>query len=107
MGDFGAIVRLGIRDVLDSEGDRVATQETPNDQIVPGLRVWPSDVVVIDLDSDGGAELAGRIASEFPAVKVIACSAGSPTMRVYPPHRNGESYTAELSPSVLIDAVLH
>jgi DNA-binding NarL/FixJ family response regulator len=107
MGDFGAIVRMGIRDVLDGEGDRVATRETPNHELVSGRRAWPTDVVVLDLDCEGGAALAGRIASEFPAVKVIACSAGTPTMRVYPPHRNGASYTAELSPSVLIDAVLH
>jgi DNA-binding NarL/FixJ family response regulator len=106
MGDFGAIVRLGLRDVLDSEGDRVATRETPNDQIVSGLLARPPDVVVLDLDSDDGPALASRIANEFPAVKVVACSALTPTMRVYPPFHNGESYAADLNPEILLDAVL-
>ncbi len=106
MGDFGAIVRLGLRDVLDSEGDRVATLETPNAKIVAGLTQRPPDVVVLDLDSPDGPCLAFRIASEFPAVKVLACSAVEPTMRVYPPFHNGESYTVDLNPEVLLSAVL-
>lgn len=107
MGDFSAIVRLGLRDVLDSvQGGDVATVEAPTAAILDQLEAAAADVVVLDLDGADGAELAERIASRHPSVTVIGCSASSPVMRVFPAHHGGESYTTNLSPTQLVQTVL-
>ena len=92
IGDFGAIARLGLREFLDEEGFEVVAEFRP-------------DVVVLDLDTDGEDDVAGQIATNFPAVKVIACSSEEPRMRIYPPFHHGESYLSELTPRLLADTV--
>jgi len=105
IGDFGAIARLGLREFLDEEGFEIVAEETVPGGILDLLTEVRPDVVVIDLDTDGGLEVASRIATGFPAVKVIACSSESPTMRVFPPFHHGESYVSELTPSLLAESV--
>jgi len=97
--------------VLDGRGDQLSTIETPTARILPQLGDHQThaqpDVVVLDLDHDEGADLARTIADQFPSIKVIACSADSPTMKVFPPFHSGESYDVALNPTQLIYTVLH
>ena len=104
LGDFGAIVRLGLWDIFEERADLV-TEETATSDIVESMLVMLPDVVVLDLDTAGVEELARRIAVDFPAVKVIACSSARPEMKVFPPFHHGESYLAELDPTLLVEAV--
>ena len=105
IGGFGAIARLGLRDVLDEEGfDVVAEQGAPDELFDLLTRVRP-DVVLLDLDTDSSVEFAGRISTDFPAVKIIACSAEESTMRVFPPFHHGESYVSNLDPHALAETV--
>jgi len=105
IGDFGAIARMGLREFLDEEGFEIVAEEDVPGEILERLTEFRPDVVVLDLDTDGELEIAGMIASNFPAVKVIACSSEEPTMRVYPPFHHGEWYLSELTPRLLADAV--
>jgi DNA-binding NarL/FixJ family response regulator len=105
IGDFGAIARLGLREFFDEEGFEVVAEEEAAEGIMERLTVSRPDVVVVDLDDHLGVEIAGRIALHFPAMKVIACSAQDPTMRVFPPFHHGESYLCPLSPALLAEAV--
>lgn len=105
IGDFGAIARLGLREFLDEEGIDVVAEEVAPAEIVERLTEVRPDVVVVDLDTDGGLDAATRIASSFPSVKVIACSSEEPTMRIFPPFHHGESYVSELTPSLLAQTV--
>ncbi len=107
IGEFGAIARLGLREFLDDEGFDVVAEEGAGEisGIIERLTVTRPDVVVVDLDDEAGLDVAERIASSFPAMKVIACSSKEPTMRVFPPFHHGESYSSQLSRSLLAEAV--
>jgi len=105
VGDFGAIARLGLEAFLDEEGFEVVAREHAPRQLFSLLTAVHPDVVVLDLDNEWGPELARRIISVHPGIKVIACSAEHPTMRVYPPFQNGASYESALSPELLAEAV--
>lgn len=105
MGDFGAIVRLGLWDIFEERGDLVA-EETATGNIEERIVVRLPDVVVLDLDTEGVEALAQRIAVGFPAVTVIACSSARPTMRIFPPFHRGESYVEDLDPRRLVAAVI-
>ena len=72
IGDFGAIARLGLREFLDEEGFEVVAEEQLPGEILERLTEFRPDVVVLDLDTAGGQEVASAIAANFPAVKVIA-----------------------------------
>lgn len=105
MGDFGAIVRLGFREIFDGQEVGLVTRQTPTRELVDRLVEEPPDVVMLDLDAEGTDLLAMRIASDYPAVKVIACSSAQPTMRIFPPFHHGESYVTELDAARLVAAV--
>lgn len=106
IGDFGAIARLGLREFLDEEGfDLVAEEGGTGADVLARLTEVRPDVVVIDLDDEDGLANAERIVSEFPAVKVIACSSREPKMRVFPPFHHGESYLSPLSRTLLAETV--
>ena len=105
IGDFGAIARLGLREFLDEEGFDVVAEKEAAESIMERLTKARPDVVVLDLDDVVGIEMARRIASHFPAMKVIACSSNEPTMRVFPPFHHGESYVTELSRTLLAETV--
>lgn len=103
--DFGAIARKGFRDTLAERGFDVISLDCPVDQIEHWVRRHEPDVLVLDLDGQCTAELATDITAAFPDMKVIACSAEQPRMRVYPRHGGGESFHRELDPESLSDAV--
>ena len=52
-------------------------------------------------DDEAVLTTAEEITSEFPAIKVIACSSEEPVMRVFPPFHHGESYASKLSAALL------
>lgn len=105
LGDFGAIVRLGFRELLEEGATGLVAEEVACADIVDRLVSSLPDVVLLDLDTPGTHALARRIACEFPAVGVIACSSQRPEMRIYPRFHHGESYASRLSQSLLIEAI--
>ena len=92
--DFGVVVRMGLRELLDEEGLEVLEAAEMRPGITPRPGQIQPDVVLLDLDAEDVPELAVRISSAFPAMKVIACSSDEPIMRVFPPFHYGESYIA-------------
>lgn len=104
LGDFGAIVRLGLRDVLE-ERQALVAEDAPADEILARLVGFMPDAVVLDLDVADTPHLAQRICERFPAVTIIACSSQRPEMRIFPPFHHGESYISELTPVSLVEAV--
>ena len=121
IGDFGAVARLGLLDILAEEGlevvGRAAAPERPGPagkRDVPGPegtvglvnKVRP-DVVVLDLDDESALDVAVQITSEFPAIKVVACSSEEPVMQVFPPFHHGESYLSQLTRAHLAQALHH
>jgi DNA-binding NarL/FixJ family response regulator len=103
LGDFGALARLGFRDVFRQHD--VELLEADTSDVLRHLVESMPDVIVLDLDKDGVVALAQQIAAEFPAVKVIACSSATPTMRIFPPFHHGESYRSQLDPGRLTHAI--
>jgi hypothetical protein len=103
MGDFGALHRAGLEDILRVDGIELVAA-TAVDVMSRLLEVLP-DVVVLDLDQGETAELVDRIVHQFPRVKVLACSSEQPVMRVYPPLHYGEFYSTDLDPALLTSAV--
>jgi DNA-binding NarL/FixJ family response regulator len=93
MGDFGALARAGLADILRGEPVDVLS---PDGNVLEQLRATLADVVVLDLDLEQSDELAHRIATDYPAVKVVACSTRHPTMRIYPAFHGGECYDDDL-----------
>jgi DNA-binding NarL/FixJ family response regulator len=105
IGGFGAIARLGLREVLAEEGFDVVAEQRPPDELLELLTSVRPDVVLLDLDTESSVEFAGRIAVDYPAVKVIACSPEDSTMRVFPPFHHGESYISALDPVALAETM--
>jgi DNA-binding NarL/FixJ family response regulator len=114
IGEFGTIAGIGLRDVLDTAGFELVADnreeqagEEPDCSsrgVLERLVSVAPDVVVLDLDVPYGAEMAELICRNFPAVKVIACSAKEPLMRIYPPFHHGDYYVSELTASLLAEA---
>jgi DNA-binding NarL/FixJ family response regulator len=102
---FGAIARLGLHAFLEEEGFEVVEPEYSSNQLLAHVAADHPDVVLLDLDSSGTQELARSIVLSHPGVRVIACSAEQPRMRIYPPLRNGESYETDLTSAHLAQAV--
>jgi DNA-binding NarL/FixJ family response regulator len=110
MGDFGPVAGLGLRDILAGEGLDVvghARSAPVCAGIVPLLSEVRPDVVVLDLDDQSSLEVAIQITSEFPAIKVVACSSEEPVMQVFPPFHHGESYLSQLTRAELAQALHH
>lgn len=107
IGEFGSIVRLGLRELLEADdGCDVVAEDSGTQAVMDRLLDALPDVVVLDLDDgNGAATLVEEITTDFPAVKIIACSSEQPRMKVFPPFHRGESYTAPLSRELLIEAV--
>jgi DNA-binding NarL/FixJ family response regulator len=103
MGDFSALHRVGLEDILRVDGIELV-ETTALDVMSRLVEVLP-DVVVLDLDQGETAELVDRIVHQFPKVKVLACSSEQPLMRVYLPWHYGEFYSTDLEPALLTSAV--
>ena len=101
IGQFGSVARMGLRELLDGQGIEVVAEAEQDRGIVSCVSEVRPDVVVLDLDDEGALGLAEEITSEFPAIKVIACSCEEPVMRVFPPFHHGESYASKLSAALL------
>lgn len=110
IGDFGAVARMGLRDILSGEGLEVVGHTEPRDisgtvAILLLVNEVRPDVVVLDLDDESALEVAVQITSEFPAIKVVACSSEEPVMQVFPPFHHGESYVSQLTRAQLAQAL--
>ncbi|MGH8973499.1 MAG: hypothetical protein ACRD0C_09890 [Acidimicrobiia bacterium] len=104
IGEFGAIFRVGLADLLADVGcDILLDDQGPADLFEQAAGSEP-DVVVLDLDRPGAEAMARSLSALLPAVTVIACSSASAQMRVYPPFHAGESYLSDLSPDLLVRA---
>ncbi len=101
IGQFGSVARMGLRELLDGQGIEIVAEAESAEGIVSCVSEVRPDIVVLDLDDEGSLDLAGEITSEFPAIKVIACSCEEPVMRVFPAFHHGESYASKLSAALL------
>jgi hypothetical protein len=102
MGDFSALHRLGLEDILRVDG--IELMDAGSDVLARLLEALP-DVIVLDLDKTATIDLVHVIVHRFPAVKVVACSASHPLMRIFPPLHYGEFYETDLDPALLTSAV--
>ncbi len=91
VGPFAALLRAGVDDLLGDPRIEVVHARDRDDFAAKLLSARP-DVVLLDLDADGGELRADRISRDHPALTVVACSSIDPTMRVFPRHHHGESY---------------
>jgi DNA-binding NarL/FixJ family response regulator len=105
MGRFGSIAAIGLRGVLEDEGFEVVSEQPASDGLLDVLQRIVPDVVILDLDAHEARELAFRIAREFPAVQVIACSSDRPSMLVFPAGGGGRSHRVDLSPARLVEVL--
>ncbi len=103
MGDFSALHRLGLEDILRVDG--IELMDTAGTDVLDRLLEALPDVIVLDLDEGATVHLVHEIVHRFPAVKVVACSASHPMMRVFPPLHYGESYESDLNPALLTSAI--
>jgi CheY-like chemotaxis protein len=103
LGDFAAIYRLGLEDILDLTGVQLVSAAGSDvlEQLVSAL----PDVVVLDLDKSDTPMVIGVITADFPAVRIVACSSERPRMHVYPARHYGEYYTSAIEPDDLVAAV--
>jgi DNA-binding NarL/FixJ family response regulator len=104
VGPFGALVRAGLDDLL--RHPRLQVVHAGAEELHARLVAELPDVVLLDLDAPGTCETAHRLATDYPALTVVACSSVDPTMRIYPRFHHGESYTRHLgAETALTDAV--
>jgi DNA-binding NarL/FixJ family response regulator len=103
MGDFSALHRLGLEDILRVEG--IELMDTAGTDVLARLLEALPDVIVLDLDKSATGDLVHVIVHRFPAVKVVACSSLHPMMRIFPPLLYGEFYESDLDPALLTSAV--
>jgi DNA-binding NarL/FixJ family response regulator len=105
LGHFGSVFRIGLDDLLRERGYEVVAEETLDQTLVDRLVDALPDVVMLDLDCEHGPDTARAISAAFPAVKVVAFSANTQTVRVFPRFHGGESYDLTLSTADLLDTV--
>jgi DNA-binding NarL/FixJ family response regulator len=75
LADDHAVVRAGLKSLVNSQQDMHVVGEAPNGgDAVSIVRELLPDVIVMDLSMPavGGADATTRIATEFPTVKVVA-----------------------------------
>ena len=105
IGQFGTVARMGLRELLQGQGVEIVAEAELAEGILSCVSDVRPDVVVLDLDDDDALGTAERITSEFPAIKVIACSCEEPVMRVFPAFHHGESYASKLTADFLAQAL--
>lgn len=102
IGEFGAIATLGLRELLDERCEIVAEGTVWGD-IARRARETLSDVVVVDADLIPDFGDARYVLQGTPGLTLVGCSLSEPRLHVL--SSRGVSYTTELSPSSLLDAV--
>ena len=102
VGGFGEVARLGIRAILSSP-DLVIDECAPEAVMITVSATRP-DVLVMDV---GVRELgrAARVAAAYPAVTVVACSAGEGTVRTFPRFGDGRFLSQPLTAAGLLESV--
>lgn len=95
VGDFDAMIGVGITDVLAASRADVVHAPTP--AMLDYLRACLPTLVVLDSSRPGADEVVRRIVAEHPSIKVVTCSASSHALRVYPPFHAGEWFECSLS----------
>ena len=104
MGDFEALHRLGLEDILRVDGIELVDAGSGAGVLDRLLEALP-DVIVLDLDKNETGDIVHVIVHRFPRVKVVACSSRHPMMRIFPPLHYGEFYETDLDPALLTSAV--
>lgn len=106
VGDFGAIVRLGLVGVLsDAQIACVGEACAPGEGLLQRLDGAEPDVVVVDWDDRRYEAVAASVLARRPQVTVIACSSDRLSMRVIPGRRDHGAYESRLSAQGLVEAV--
>jgi DNA-binding NarL/FixJ family response regulator len=103
MGDFEALHRLGLEQILRVDG--IELVDTAGTNVLDRLLEALPDVIVLDLDKQSTGALVREIVHRYPRVKVVACSSQEPMMRIFPPLHYGEFYESDLDPALLTSAV--
>jgi len=98
MGDFDSLYRLGFVEILADQ--QVELLESTSTSVLERVVEARPDVVLLDREKEGTEDLVSRIVHDFPAITVITCSSGMPTMQVFPCFHGGESYLSPLDPEV-------
>ena len=74
IGQFGTVARMGLRELLDGQGIEVVGEAESEEAIFSCVSEVRPDVILLDLDDEEVLGMAEELTSEFPAIKVIACS---------------------------------
>jgi DNA-binding NarL/FixJ family response regulator len=104
MGDFEALHRLGLEEILRVDGIELVDTGRGADVLDRLLEALP-DVIVLDLDKRSTCDIVHVIVHRFPRVKVVACSSRKPMMRIFPPLHYGEFYETDLDAALLTSVV--
>lgn len=107
VGDFGAVMRLGLLGVL-SDAQIACVAETGDDRrrgLLRRLDASGPDVVVVDWDDRRYQAVTASVLARQPDVTVIACSSERLAIRVLPAQQGREPYESELSAQGLVEAV--
>ena len=106
VGDFGAIVRLGLMGVLsDAAIDCVGEASTPGEGLLQRLDGSTPDVVLVNWDDRRYEAVAASVLARRPAITVIACSNDRLSMRVVPGRHDRGVYESRVSAQGLVEAV--
>jgi DNA-binding NarL/FixJ family response regulator len=105
VGEFGAVMRLGLLEVLaDAHIETVGEPSEPPD-LLERLEATTPDAVVVDWDDRRSEAVMASVLTRLPTVTVIACSSNRLAMRVVPGKAGAAAYESELSTSGLVEAV--
>jgi len=110
VGDFGAIVRLGLMGVLSDAdincvGEVSTDHSTADEGLLQRLDGAQPDVVVVDWDDRRYEAVAASVLARRPTITVIACSDERLSMRVIPGRQDRGVYESRLSAQGLVEAV--
>jgi hypothetical protein len=102
VGGFGEVARLGIRAILWSPD--LVIDDCAAEAVMSTVSATRPDVLVMDA---GMRDLgrAARVAAAYPAITVVACSAGEDTMRTFPPFGDGRCSSKPLTAAGLRESV--
>lgn len=108
VGEFGAVMRLGLVGVLaDARIECVAEQRSGARRrgLLQRLDDAHPDAVVVDWDDRRYEAVAASVLARRPEVTVIACSSERLALRVLPGQQGLAPYETRLSAQGLVEAV--